>query len=281
MLSAPFKTVNFVAASGPVIVSVPHAGRCYDSALLDQLCVPLDAVLPLEDRYADRLVEAVARNGFATIIAQVPRLVIDLNRAPDDLDPRSIRGGFMLGAPMSTKARAGLGLIPTYLQGRNALWRKPLERHDIEARLRHVHAPYHAALGDALVAARARWGSALLIDLHSMPPVQDDNAPDIVIGDRFGTSANTRFTAVAEAVCQAAGMRVGINAPYAGGYIVSHHARPHDHIHALQIEVDRRLYLDTALETPSLRLCAMQTLILTLAESLRDALFPRVAAAAE
>jgi N-formylglutamate amidohydrolase len=278
---AMFNTFNFVPGAGPVILSVPHAGRVYDSALIDQLRVPLNAILPLEDRYADRLTEAAAMAGFPTIIAQTPRLAIDLNRAPDDLDPVSIRGGFAGGLPTSAKARAGLGLIPTRLWGVGALWRAPFERAGIDARLRTIHAPYHAAIADALAAARRHWSSAILIDLHSMPPINDDNAPDIVIGDRFGTSASSQLAAAAESVFKAAGLRVAINAPYAGGYIVSRHARPHAGVHALQVEVDRRLYLDAALDLPSDGLARVQKLVRLLAESLREELLPRVAAAAE
>jgi N-formylglutamate amidohydrolase len=281
MHHAPFTTNNFAASAGPVILSVPHAGRSYDPALADQLRVPLESALPLEDRYADRLTEEAAKAGFPVIVAQVPRLAIDLNRAPDDLDPASIRSGFAQGAPASAKARAGLGLIPTRLWGVGALWRSPFERHDIDARLRTVHAPYHVALAGALAAARQQWGSAMLIDLHSMPTIREDNAPDIVIGDRFGTSASARLTAVAESVFKSAGLRVAINAPYAGGYIVSRHARPQQNVHALQVEVDRRLYLDAALESPSEGLARLQKLVRTLAESLREELLPRVAAAAE
>jgi N-formylglutamate amidohydrolase len=276
-----FNTVNFSGNAGPVILSVPHAGRAYDPALIEALRVPLNAILPLEDRYADRLTEAAAKAGFPVIVAQTPRLTIDLNRAPDDLDPVSIRGGYARGAPTSAKARAGLGLIPTRLWGVGPLWRAPFERADIDARLRDVHAPYHAALSGALEAARARWGSAILTDLHSMPTIKDDNAPDIVIGDRFGTSASSRLTAVAESVFQTAGLRTAINAPYAGGYIVSRHAQPHAGVHALQVEVDRRLYLDPAFDRPSDGLASLQKLVRTLAESLREELLPRVAAAAE
>jgi N-formylglutamate amidohydrolase len=276
-----FNTVNFSASAGPVILSVPHAGRSYDPALIEALRVPLNAILPLEDRYADRLTEAAATAGFPVIIAQAPRLAIDLNRAPDDLDPVSIRGGFARGTPTSAKARAGLGLIPTRLWGAGALWRAPFEQSDVDARLRDIHAPYHAALAGALEAARQHWGGAILIDLHSMPPINDDNAPDIVIGDRFGTSASSRLTAVAESVFQTAGLRTAINAPYAGGYIVSRHARPHAAVHALQVEIDRRLYLDEALDVPSEGLGRLQKLVRTLAESLSEELFPRVAAAAE
>lgn len=276
-----FTTANFSPVAGPVILSVPHAGRSYDPALVARLRVPLESVLPLEDRYADRLTDVAVNAGFPVIVAQTPRLAIDLNRAPDDIDPVSIRGGFARGAPSSAKVRAGLGVIPTRLWGVGALWRDPFERQDLDARLRDIHAPYHTALTDALESARRHWGGAVLIDLHSMPPIQSGDSPDIVIGDRFGTSANSRLTGVAESVFQEAGLRVAINAPYAGGYIVTRHARPHANVHTIQVEVDRQLYLDAALDVPTNGLFRLQKLVLALVGSLREALLPRIAVAAE
>ena len=149
------------------------------------------------------------------------------------------------------------------------------------ARLRDVHTPYHAAIGQALAAARSRWGSALLVDLHSMPPVKGDDGPDIVIGDRFGASASSQMTATAETCLKAMGFRVAINAPYAGGYIVTRHAQPHHNIHALQIEVDRQLYLDAELDQPGPGLARMQRAIRHLIESLTEELTAGIAQAAE
>ena len=183
--------------------------------------------------------------------------------------------------PTSAKARAGLGLIPTRLGGVGPLWRKPFEVEDLAARLSNIHAPYHAAIARALDAASSRWGAAMLIDLHTMPPVKGDDVPDIVIGDRFGSSASTQLTAAAEAVLKGLGFRVAINAPYAGGYIISRHARTTANVHALQIEIDRRLYLDSALDQPGPGLARMQRVIVRLVDSLTAELAAEFAAAAE
>jgi N-formylglutamate amidohydrolase len=281
MASDSFICSHFNPLAGPVLLSVPHAGRDYDLALLAGLRVPVVSILPLEDRYADRLADAATASGVPTIIAQVPRLALDLNRAADDLDPESIRGGFSRGVPASARARAGLGLIPTRLWGVGPLWRKPFDPADIAARVRDIHAPYHAAIARALAEAKLRWGSALLIDLHSMPPVAGDDAPDIVIGDRFGSSASSQLTATAEAMLKGLGFRVALNTPYAGGYIVSRHARPGANIHAMQIEIDRRLYLDADLDKPGQGLARMQRVVAHLVESLTNELTAGFAAAAE
>jgi N-formylglutamate amidohydrolase len=272
-----FTTSHFDRPAGPVLVSVPHAGRDYDAAMVAQLRVPLTSIRPLEDRYADHLVATAT--GIPTIIARAPRVMLDLNRAPDDLDPDMIRGGY--GRLASAKARAGLGLIPTRLWGVGPLWRAPFDPADIATRLRDIHTPYHDAINRALEVVHVRWGAALLIDLHSMPPIKGDDGPDIVIGDRFGASASSELTATAEALLNGMGFSVAINAPYAGGYIVSRHAKPHQNIHALQIEVDRRLYLDAALDQPGPGLMRMQRTILKLIESLTEELTAGIAQAAE
>ena len=281
MTSDPFRLHHFSPPAGPVLLSVSHAGRDYAPAIISSLRVPLAATMPLEDRYADLLTEQAVAARIPTIIAATPRLMIDLNRAPDDLDPESVIGGFGRGNPASAKARAGLGLVPTRLWGVGPLWRKALDPAELAARIDAIHTPYHAAIAAALGAAKRHFGCALLIDLHSMPPIKEDNAPDVVIGDRFGSSAATRITATAEAVLKNAGLRVAINAPYAGGYIITRHSAPLAGIHALQIEVDRRLYLDAALDQPGAGLARVQRIIVMLIASLRDELIGDVAAAAE
>jgi N-formylglutamate amidohydrolase len=269
------------AARGPVVVSVPHAGRAYPPELQARLRVPLDAVRPLEDRFADLLTEGAAQTDTVTIVADAPRLLIDLNRAPDDLDPSCLHDGHSSGSVVSAKARAGLGLVPTRLWGVGPLWRAPLMAHDIEERLQTVHRPYHDSIARALGAARRRWGTALLVDLHSMPPIAGPDAPDIVIGDRFGHSAHSRITAAAEMALAGLALRVAINAPYAGGYIVRRHGDPKHNVSALQIEVDRRLYLDAALDQPGPGLVRMQQVIVRLLTALHEELLGCDAAAAE
>lgn len=272
---------NFALPTGPVIISVPHAGRAYDAEISTALRVPLSSALPLEDRYADRLADTAIAACVPAIVANTPRLMIDLNRAPDDIDPESMRGWADRGVPTSAKARAGLGLIPTRLWGVGALWKAAHDPVVLAERVRTIHAPYHAAIAAALAAANQNHGSALLLDIHSMPPVLGDAAPDIVIGDRFGKSAAAQITATAEAVLRGLGFRVAVNIPYAGGYIVTRHAEPHAGVHALQIEVDRQLYLDNAFDQPGRGLARVQHAVLELVRELREAMPGQFAAAAE
>ncbi|MEO7551058.1 MAG: N-formylglutamate amidohydrolase, partial [Croceibacterium sp.] len=162
-------------SGAPVVLAVPHAGRAYPTDLLAQMRHAPEASLRLEDRFADLIAEAVAREtGAALIVAHAPRAMIDLNRAPDDIDWDMIAGGAggrhtRLAA--GRRARSGLGLIPRRLPGLGELWRRRLTPDELDARLEGVHRPYHAALGHVLEHLRDQWGSALLIDLHSMPPL--------------------------------------------------------------------------------------------------------------
>lgn len=275
-----FTQHNLLSGRSPVLLSVPHAGRDY-RPVADGLRVPLSSVRPLEDRYAERLVEDALDAGIATIVANAPRLAIDLNRAPGDLDPAMVRGQAGAGMPLSPKARSGLGLIPARLASTGSLWRAALEPADVATRLGQIYHPYHAALAAMIAANHAQWGKTVLIDLHSMPPLGHDDAPDIVIGDAFGRTAASHITEAAQAILSGFGLRVACNTPYAGGHIVQHHARPARGIHALQIEVDRRLYLDAALDGVGTGLPRMQRIIAALVRALGDELTGRFAVAAE
>jgi N-formylglutamate amidohydrolase len=280
MTGCTFTRFNDTGPVGPVIISVPHAGRDY-ADFPAQLRVSLDATLPLEDRYADRLVETAITRGVSTIVAHAPRLVIDLNRAPDDLDPSMIRGNGGGGTSLSAKARGGLGLIPARLAGTGSLWRTPFDATDVEARIATIYRPYHKAIGNMLSDARTRWNGAILLDLHSMPTLEQDDAPDIVIGDRFGRTAASHITEAAAAFLSGAGFRVACNTPYAGGHIVGSHANPAANIHALQVEIDRRLYLDGSCNAVGAGLNAMQSVIVSLVDMLSSEITGRFAAAAE
>ena len=246
----------------PVLIAVPHAGRAYTPALLGALRHPALAAARLEDRLADALGEAVAaQSGAALLIADAPRAMIDLNRAPEDIDWGMIAGGqgpARAGPPGSGqavggRARSGLGLVPRRLPGEGELWKHPLARAELEGRIAGIHQPYHRCLADTLARLRARWGAALLIDLHSMPPLparDGASGAQIVLGDRFGASCHGALVACAFTHMAREGWRAAHNRPYAGGYGLERHAATARGIHALQIEIDRRCYLDTGLIEP-------------------------------
>lgn len=234
----------------PIVVSVPHAGRDYPLALRAALRGTTETLLPLEDRLIDAVALA-ARGQEIMLVGRRPRAWIDLNRAEHERDPRVDEGANAASAPYpSAKVKAGLGLIPRRASGTAELWRRRWTADEVAARVHADHRPYHQALGAGLAAARARFGIAILIDLHSMPPLPGVDPAQVVIGDRFGRSAGGEMVARIEAIARAHEFRPALNAPYAGGHILDRHAAPARGIHAVQVELDRRLYLDTALQAP-------------------------------
>lgn len=264
----------------PVLLAVPHAGRVYPRELLDRMRHPGSACLRLEDRFADLLAEAVARETGATLlIAHAPRAMIDLNRDPDDVD-----WDMVAEAPLhrgtrhaaGRRARSGLGLVPRRLPGMGELWKRRLTHAELDARIDKVHAPYHAALAEALERMRDRWGAALLIDLHSMPPLGpkrgSDAAPDFVIGDRFGASSDEALTMAAMDHLAASGRSAVHNRPYAGGYVLDRHSAPARGLHALQVEICRSAYLDARLSEPGPNLAAVVRVLTGLVRRMADEL---------
>ena len=252
----------------PVLIAVPHGGRAYPGQVLERMRHPGYAALRLEDRYVDRLGEAVARaTGAALLVAQAPRAMIDLNRAVEDVDWDMFagRGTRSLGSySPGFRARSGLGLIPRRLPGLGELWKRRHDEADLAARIGGIHEPYHGALERALADLRDRWGAALLLDLHSMPPLGFQGgmpAPEFVLGDRFGVSCHGALMGSCFGYFSEMRRGVAHNRPYAGGYVLDRHARPTEGIHAFQLEIDRSSYLDSRLVEPGRGFAAMVQLL--------------------
>lgn len=269
----PFDRYGPDEPASPVVVSVPHAGRDYPAAMQALLTVPVARLSALEDRYIDAVATQVVAQE-AMIVARRARGWIDLNRSPErDRDPQVDTGvdPRAFAAQASDKVRSGIGLVPRRAGGADNMWRRKLTDAEVRTRIDADHTPYHAALDAALTAAHARFGVALLLDLHSMPPLPGVTPAQVVLGDRHGHSCPGAFTAVAAAVVRDAGLRVAINHPYAGGYILSGHARPRAGIHALQLEIDRSLYLDNLFDRPGEGVAATAAWVRTLIDALTDA----------
>lgn len=260
----------------PVVIAVPHAGRSYPSELISRMRQPAYSAPRLEDRLVDLVGKAVAeRTGAALLVAHAPRAMIDLNRASDDVDWDMVGGGApdASSAPASPssgrRARSGLGLVPRRLPGLGELWKWPIAPDDLAARIEGVHEPYHAALAALLDSVRARWGAALLIDLHSMPPLParaGEPAAEFVVGDRFGAACDGALVAEAFAALGQARRLTAHNRPYAGGYVLERHARRKAGIHCLQLEIDRRTYLDPAMAEPGPGLAATVDVVTALVQ---------------
>lgn len=260
----------------PVLIAVPHAGRAYPAALTEAMRDPRAASVRLEDRYVDRLGEAVARaTGAALVVAHAPRAMLDLNRAPDDVDWAMVADGAgrRTAQPAANRrARSGLGLVPRRLPGLGEVWRRRLSSAELEARIDGIHRPYHESVQAILAQLREKWGAALLIDLHSMPPLhpaeRQGQAVEFVLGDRFGASCAHGLSAHALQTMAEQERPMAHNRPYSGGFALDHHAAPHRGIHALQIEVCRSIYLDSRLDQPGPRLPAVARVLARLVRSL-------------
>lgn len=266
----------------PVLIAAPHGGRIYPPALTRQMRDPGFAALRLEDRHVDRMANSIAAaTGAALLVAHAPRAMLDLNRATDDMDWSMVVEGAPPGARHSAanrRARSGLGLVPRRLPGLGEIWKARIPRSELEARIAGVHVAYHAALAQALESLCDRWGAALLIDLHSMPPLPvrpaGERPGEFVVGDRFGASCSQRLVSAALGWFERNGRVAVHNRPYAGGYVLDRHAAPARGIHAMQLEICRSSYLDARHDEPSGRFVgvarSLAALVQTLAAEVAD-----------
>lgn len=279
-----FQLFNLDSPGLPILISVPHAGREYPTELLENLRIAPAELQRLEDRYADRLVAPAIAAGMPAIVARRARAWIDLNRGEDELDPEMIKGGTGVRKTVgSAKMRGGLGLVPRRLMHSGDIWLRPFEAQDVEQRLSGFHRPYHQQVEKALLQMRDLFGIALLVDMHSMPPLLPVGGfqPHIVIGDRFGQSAASLYSEMLLQRLKQIGVAAALNHPYPGDYILRRHGNVRKNIHAIQIEVDRALYLDSELREPASGLEATSAIItelmMLLAELVGGASIPMAA----
>jgi N-formylglutamate amidohydrolase len=272
-----FSVHNINVPQFPVLLSVPHAGREYPPEIFDNLRLPPSDLLRLEDRYADLLARKAVTDGFPTIIAHKARAWIDLNRDEADIDVAMVEGLRVHARPTpGAKQRGGLGLIPRRLSGAGDIWKRPILAEDLQHRITQYHRPYHAQIAAILSAMRDRFGVAILLDLHSMPPLAqtlEQVATGFVIGDRFGRSAANRFSEVIMAQLRLHGHGAALNHPYSGEYILRRHGDGGRNIHALQLEVNRALYLDDLLREPSQGIQSISKIVTGLLHTLSNEAF--------
>ncbi len=231
----------------PVIFSSPHSGAHYPDSFLKALRVPLMDLRRTEDAFVDQLVADGPAAGGILISATHARAFVDLNRDARELDPEMFADGLPgPSAAPSPRVKAGLGCFPKIGACGDAIYAKKLSADEGRFRLAQIHTPYHDAIQREIAALHQEFGCALLIDCHSMPSAQPGrpDLPDIVLGDRFGSSCTSQLTSLVERTFRGLGLTVSRNAPYAGGYTTRRYGRPKRHIHALQIEINRRLYMN-------------------------------------
>jgi N-formylglutamate deformylase len=226
----------------PLVVASPHSGRHYPPALLTGTRLTLAQLRRAEDGFVDALLDGIA--GVPVLCATHARCWLDLNRRPDELDPAMFDAPLGVPTAITERVQAGLGVIPRLAGQGLEINARALPAAEAAARLASVHQPWHGKLAAMLAAAQTRHGRALLIDCHSMPSQTGPRPPQIVLGDCHGRSAAPAFVQAMEDYFRRLGWRVARNAPYAGGHTTQHHGRPATGIHAVQIEIDRALYMD-------------------------------------
>jgi N-formylglutamate amidohydrolase len=239
----PFRLTGDADGRWPLVVASPHSGRHYPAALLAGSRLSLAQLRRAEDAHVDALLDGIA--GVPVLAATHARCWIDLNRRPDELDPSMFDAPLEVPVALTERVQAGLGVIPRLAAHGLEINARRLPAAEAAARLATLHLPWHQQLASLLNAARAVHGSALLIDCHSMPTPAGSRPPQIVLGDCHGLSAAPAIVQAIEDHFRRAGWRVGRNVPYAGGHTTRLHGHPAGAIHAVQIEIDRALYLDS------------------------------------
>ncbi len=244
-LGVPYVLVEPMRRAGPVVFASPHSGRCYPEAMLRRARLELMALRRAEDAYVDELFSAAPRLGAPLLCATISRAFVDLNRHPTELDPAMFNGPLTMACnAASPRVQAGLGVIARIAGDGREIYTGRLHPEEAAQRLDLVYAPYHAALEALMAATQDQFGYAVLIDCHSMPSaVRGPFAPDIVLGDRFGASADAQLTCRLESLLRAMGYRVARNAPFAGGHITELYGCPSQGRHAIQLELSRGLYM--------------------------------------
>jgi N-formylglutamate amidohydrolase len=256
MSAAAFDVSLPAAQASCVVFASPHSGRDYSWSFMRRTILNEHAIRSSEDAFVDLLFDCAPEFGAAFIKAGAPRAYVDLNRARDELDPALIEGVRRVGH--NPRVASGLGVIPRVVANGRAIYRGKLSLLEAQERITRYWEPYHDRLQTLLDAAHTRHGQAVLVDCHSMPREAVDGAaragglrPNVVLGDRFGAAASGDVVDRIEASFVDAGFIVARNAPFAGAYITQAYGRPAQGQHAVQVEIDRSLYMNEQLIRPN------------------------------
>ena len=247
--------VEPVSLTSGVVFALPHSGRDYGISFLNQSILDQLSIRSSEDAFLDQLIDGIEKYGAPKIIANAPRAFIDLNRSTDELDPALISG--IKNNIRNPRISSGLGVIPRVVSHGKEIYRGKLSFEQAQSRIKNYWKPYHTDLSNLLQRSQSVFGQSLLIDIHSMPheavSTQSSfiKAPEIVVGDRFGMSSDPEFTNLVISILKQYEFRVAKNTPFAGAFITKHHGKVKKRIHALQLEIDRSLYMDEEKISPN------------------------------
>lgn len=255
-LLPPFEVLAPSEQSAPFVFCSPHSGRIYPASFLTQSRLDPLSLRKSEDGFVDLLFGGVADLGAPLLAARFPRAFVDANREPFELDPTL----FVESLPdfanaQSARVVGGLGTIPRIVADGEDIYAHRLRLADAMDRIDRLYKPFHAMLASLIENTRRRFGYAILIDCHSMPSMlltqPEQSRPDFVIGDRYGASCDPRLVRCLRDAIGGLGYDSQANRPYAGGFITEHYGRPGRGVHAIQIEINRGLYLDEAAVEPT------------------------------
>ncbi|CCD98149.1 N-formylglutamate amidohydrolase [Bradyrhizobium sp. STM 3809] len=245
----PFEILEPAAWRAPIIFNSPHSGSVYPDEFLQASRIDLPSLRRSEDSFMDELIAGLLARGFPVVRVHFPRCYVDVNREPYELDPRMFTGRLPSFAnTRSMRVAGGLGTIPRVVGDGQEIYRDRLSVDEALHRIETLYKPYHRALRRLINRVHQQFGTVVLVDCHSMPSVgvsrDEPRRPDMVIGDRYGTSCASLLPDLFEDVLGRLGYSIGRNKPYAGGFITEHYGNPASGLHAIQIELNRAIYMD-------------------------------------
>ncbi|WP_322892977.1 MULTISPECIES: N-formylglutamate amidohydrolase [unclassified Yoonia] len=275
MLTFPYHLTQPLSRTTSVVFASPHSGRDYPASFLRRSVLDAREIRSSEDAFVDQLFAAVPLQGAPLLCATAPRAFLDLNRGPDELDPALVEGARRNAH--NPRIASGLGVIPRVVANGRQIYRGKLTLVEAHQRVTQYWRPYHDQLQMLLDQSITQFGEAILIDCHSMPHEALENMgppgagrPDVVLGDRFGATASGLVMDQIEAAFTAAGLKVARNMPFAGAYIVQQYGRPSRGQHAVQVEIDRGLYMNEKTLEPSAQFTAFRDLLAGVIVQLAD-----------
>ncbi|GLR87414.1 N-formylglutamate amidohydrolase [Bradyrhizobium iriomotense] len=248
-LSPPFEIIEPTEWRAPIIFNSPHSGSVYPDDFLAASRIDLPTLRRSEDSFMDELIGHLSTRGFPVVRVNFPRSYVDVNREPYELDPRMFSGRLPSFAnTRSMRVAGGLGTIPRVVGDGQEIYRERIAVDDALARIETLYKPYHRALRRLINKVHQMFGTVVVVDCHSMPSVgvsrDEPRRPDVVIGDRYGTSCTPLLPDRVEETLSGLGYSVGRNKPYAGGFITEHYGNPASGLHAVQLELNRAIYMD-------------------------------------
>ena len=274
-LDPPFEIIEPAASRGPVAFNSPHSGSTYPREFLASARIDIATLRRSEDSFVDELIGGVVACGYPLMRAHFPRCFVDVNREPYELDPRMFDGRLPSFAnTRSMRVAGGLGTVARVVGDAQEIYDQRIPVNDALRRIETLYKPYHRSLRQLFTRLHRDFGAAVLVDCHSMPSTagaRDERPrPEFVLGDRYGTSCIGLVGEVVERTLRGMGYTVSRNKPYAGGFITEHYGNPAAGLHAIQLEINRALYMDERRYERAAGFARLAADLETLAERLGD-----------